>query len=836
MSLSYGLKNWRLRTACRRPRPYRPQCELLEDRTVPSTFFVDDSLKAGAGLATLGGRVTLDRDGSGTLTDGDQVTFALGEPNQAVALTFRAAPTALAPAAGDAGTAFQTIADALGSGSVAAGDTVQVAAGTYSEAVALSKAVTLQGSGSAVTFLAGTGSGTGLNVTAANATVSGFTVQHFALGVSATTATTRLSLADLHLSGNTAGGLLTGVAAVTVSGDDMAATWVVDAAAFGRAGEDSVGFSGVAHLTVDGGAGADTFIVHGTAAGTAVQVNGGAGDDTFVVTSAADRLDTFAGPLAVDGGAGSNELFVTEIGSSIADTVTVTATALSGTAVPWHIDYTATGGTFGRGVFFTAGSGDDTLNVQGTAADSPTFLYGWGGNDVFNVVVQYSPVGPLYVDGNAGTNKLSVFMPDSPYYPTAEGSVTLSANAITGSLGSSLSLAYTATGGTFGQGITLNAPYLGTLNVQGLAAEAPTTVNGFHYSFNSTLGPGGVLAGPVSITGATFDFRGHYPTVSVSEEDPVGDVLILYPREIQSLARPFVITFDTGLTSLQTGSGDDYVRVLGMGYYYDGVRYLPSTINTGAGNNTIVVGSAAGQLSGLGGFFLNAGGGTGNTLYVTAAGETGNVVYDINAAWVLGSGGFIMQYGPAGAFGGGIYFVGAAGHTNSVQVNGTAADVRTVVFGGDAANVISVHGGITNVLHDDLGLPSFYYDYRDWIGAANVFQGDLVLVTGAGDDTVLVQGPLSGIHLRIDTGAGNDGVRVELTPTSGLNLWLDGGTSNPATGQDALLVVDTAGGAAIYQLLTGANTGLINVLYSDGLTSYLGYANLEAVTTIPAAL
>src|SRR5262249_26300088 len=141
-------------------------------------------------------------------SDGDQVTFALGEANQATALTFRAGPTALAPAAGDAGTAFQAIAHALGSAALAYGDTVRVAAGTYAEAVPLTKAVTLQGGGSAVPFLAGPGSGTGLDVTAAGATVAGFTVQNFALGVSATAATTSLSLADVHFRGNLSGGSL----------------------------------------------------------------------------------------------------------------------------------------------------------------------------------------------------------------------------------------------------------------------------------------------------------------------------------------------------------------------------------------------------------------------------------------------------------------------------------------------------------------------------------------------------------------------------------------------------------------------------------------------------
>src|SRR5262249_29526830 len=87
-----------LRAGNHRPlRRRQLRCEALEDRTVTSTVFVDDSLLAGASLASLGGRVTLDRDGSGTLTDGDQVIFALGEANQTTALTFRAGPTSAAP-------------------------------------------------------------------------------------------------------------------------------------------------------------------------------------------------------------------------------------------------------------------------------------------------------------------------------------------------------------------------------------------------------------------------------------------------------------------------------------------------------------------------------------------------------------------------------------------------------------------------------------------------------------------------------------------------------------------------------------------------------------------
>src|SRR5262245_35733769 len=77
--------------------------EGLETRVVPAIVFADDSLVAGNTLASLGGRVTIDRDASNTLTVGDQVTFALGEPGETTSLTFGQAGVG-----GDVGTVFGT--------------------------------------------------------------------------------------------------------------------------------------------------------------------------------------------------------------------------------------------------------------------------------------------------------------------------------------------------------------------------------------------------------------------------------------------------------------------------------------------------------------------------------------------------------------------------------------------------------------------------------------------------------------------------------------------------------------------------------------------------------
>src|SRR5262249_37538431 len=154
------------------------------------------------------------------------------------------------------------------------------------------------------------------------------------------------------------------------------------------------------------------------------------------------------------------------------------------------VDYTATGGTFGRGVVFTAGAGADTVYVRGTSAGGPTLVYGWDGNDTSNVSSDgtVAPAGtldrlagPLYVEGNAGADRLAA----SEYGSAAADPVTLTANAITGTA-TPFSIVYTATGGTFGNGVAFtNSRLFGTVNVQGTVAGGRTWDSSDRYVVSS---------------------------------------------------------------------------------------------------------------------------------------------------------------------------------------------------------------------------------------------------------------------------------------------------------------------------------------------------------------
>ena len=141
MVLSLFRRSSKRSVSKRRPDWTRPHLEALEDRTVPSTLFVDDSNISG-------------------VEDGTQAN------------------------------PFNTIQEAVNVASTAGGDTVQVAAGVYNEMVTVDRAVTLlgaqagvdarlgsRGSASVESIVQGPGGQTAFYVTADNVTIDGFVVQ-----------------------------------------------------------------------------------------------------------------------------------------------------------------------------------------------------------------------------------------------------------------------------------------------------------------------------------------------------------------------------------------------------------------------------------------------------------------------------------------------------------------------------------------------------------------------------------------------------------------------------------------------------------------------------------
>src|SRR5262249_21652911 len=130
--------------------------------------------------------------------------------------------------------AFATLQQAVNV--VAPGGTVNVAAGTYQKTVSIARSLTVQGSGSGTTILAAAtpSVGTGLAIPGANVLLTGLSVQTFAIGLTASAPASTLRMTDLKLTGNTAGGALTGVGTVVFTGNATDETLSLAGSQFGR--------------------------------------------------------------------------------------------------------------------------------------------------------------------------------------------------------------------------------------------------------------------------------------------------------------------------------------------------------------------------------------------------------------------------------------------------------------------------------------------------------------------------------------------------------------------------------------------------------------------------
>jgi hypothetical protein len=361
-----------------------------------------------------------------------------------------------------------TVRSTGGTVTLQAGDTVNVLSGATVQAsgvATLSGDFQDTGDGGGVT-IAGTVTGTSVSVTGGTGTDN--LLVNFAGG------------ASLPVGLSFTGGGGSDTMTVSDQGGTAVRTYRITSTSVSRNGGPALTYSGIEALVVKGGDSVDTFNVQGTLAATPLTLNGGGGNDVFNFSSDAPantgNLSGLAGVVTVDAGGGVNTLNVSEAGSPTPDTVTLTGTAISGTAAPFTINYSASGGTFGT-INLTTGSGADTVNVQGTLAGGTTTVNTGGGNDVLNVSSPTNLLtglaGPLVVDAGAGANQLTVSESGS----TTADNLTLSTTQVTSSV-HGFTVTYQATGGTF-RSLTLTATQAAdTITVQSVPPGVTTTVQG----------------------------------------------------------------------------------------------------------------------------------------------------------------------------------------------------------------------------------------------------------------------------------------------------------------------------------------------------------------------
>jgi len=216
----------------------------------------------------------------------------------------------------------------------------------------------------------------------------------------------------------------------------------------------------------------DTFSIQSTAAlpaGAAVNLRGQGGNDWFenVMTAPLANMDNVNGPVDIDGGAGTQDWIAVQdsaSGAAVADSVTLTSTALTGAApaaityanveqfiyeaspLDDTIDITSTHANVTGGYFITGDGGSDTVTIGNTAAGFATP----GSGTLANIA------GPLVIipDFNASQGANDILNVD------ASADAALAGNASISNLGS--------TNYSWYNGLTATAPVTRLANFAGV--------------------------------------------------------------------------------------------------------------------------------------------------------------------------------------------------------------------------------------------------------------------------------------------------------------------------------------------------------------------------------
>jgi hypothetical protein len=285
--------------------------------------------------------------------------------------------------------------------------------------------------------------------------------------------------------------------------------------------QQKVTYAGVQGLTLTAGDAGNFFQVQGTAAGTPVTLNSGGGADGVQVGSAMDAtgvVDNLGAALTVNLGGGSNGLVVNDMGSSAADTATITGATVtvSRAALTVTVNYTAAGGSLD--LYVATGAGNDLVNVRGTAANATTIVTTGAGNDGVMVGsasdatgVIDNLLGLLFLDLGGGVNGLVI---NDMGGTTTDGVVLTATSVRLGKMSSLFAVSYAATGGTLFLNVATGSGN-DFVNVQSTAANAATTV---------ATGAGNDLIGVSTNNGAAINVtvNGGPPTGG-----PGGDTLIV---------------------------------------------------------------------------------------------------------------------------------------------------------------------------------------------------------------------------------------------------------------------------------------------------------------------
>jgi hypothetical protein len=474
--------------------------------------------------------------------------------------------------------------------------------------------------------------------------------------------------------------------------------------------------------------GSDLVQVQGLNAATALWVNSLAGNDVVAVGTAAHTLTGVNGTLVFQGGAGVQTLVVNDSAATAGTIFGVSGSIVSAPGLTVYYNSSKLG-HFGQ-VYLITGSGNDTIFDYGAPAGGVTTLLSSGGNDTVALEVGAAPdafKGVTAVNAGAGTDTLVLderSLTSGDQIAVAPGILYSAVRPFTVYYGAS-------GGGGFSQVDVLLGAGDDNVYLYGSTAGTTTAIGGGSGNDNFFVSaPDGTLSGFAG--GLYLDAGSGADSVIISEAaSTAGDTLVVGAGGLYSLVHPFSIalvatqggSFANGVTLL-TGSGDDsvYLQASPAAAAWTGV-------NTGAGNDAVIVGDPSRGLSGLtGSIYVDEGAGS-NTLVVSAAADAGDKTYGVTADVIYNfDRSFALSYtATGGTFARGIYFESGMGN-DSVEVTGKRTDSPLVLQTGPGTNTV--------------------YAFVDNAGTLN----GLAIAGGTGTNTLLLHDESGGMAYQIFSG------------------------------------------------------------------------------------
>jgi hypothetical protein len=611
--------------------------------------------------------------------------------------------------------------------------------------------------------------------------------------------------------------------------------------------------------TLNTGNGNDTVIVQGTATYSPLTVNAGGTSHDGVNVGNNGSLAGINGALTLNNALSWSHVNINDVADNAAHpNVTLTANSLTGLApapITFQVDsldglnisagngnnnYTVvntvySSATGGNRTILNTGTGNDTVNVQGTVASAPlTVEPGANVNDVVNVGYANSLAG---INGEVAVSSFSwchLNINDGAD-TAAHPNVMLTGISLTGLAPALIDWSSNSLDGltiTAGNGnntyTVVTTPYAtvaggdptvlntgagrDTVNVQGTTASAPLTVNNAGSSNQvDNLGSGDTLT---ALSGAvTLNNTFSYTTVYVNDgsDNTNHPSVALSASSLTGLA-PAPINF--GPTSLlwlyiTVGNGtDNYTLTTPQ-------AYLGTTLATGTGANTVTVTDTGGPVNLAG----NPAGS--NTLIGPNATTTWNITA-ANAGSFSGTGTLVSftNYQNLTGGSGGNTFVFSDAATLSGTLNGGSGGTNTL----DSSAYTTPESFAISGANAGSGTP---------VGAFSNIQS-LLGGRGGNNGFAFNDGGSLGVSLNGGSGLGNTldySTGWTGNVTVDLPLGVASGIANPATG--------AVGGIQNVVGASGGGSGLYNLLIGNGgnfLQGGTGRRNLLVAGATPSTL